>query len=495
MIDFNITELQNANKILIAVSGGIDSLAMTFLINEWIKQNDKDLFTITIDHKIRIPTSTNEANYIHKLLSDNNIKHVTKTCPEGIHSENEAREYRYKFIFEYMKEQKIDVVLLAHHLQDQVENFLIRLFRGSGIRGLSSMQKVSKMQGFTLIRPLLNARKEDLKQYLSTNNIKWCEDDSNEDEKYLRNKIRNFLNSFEEKNNIIRRINNSIDTFQKANEIVESNIVTKGANLYTNHKIGDNVLHVNFLNSLNEEEKHRVLLNIVKNVSKSQQPPRFEKLKRLLDNIDTIKKYTFAGCVFEKKGDTIIVYKEKKVKVIGITGLVASGKTTMVEYLRKKGYKIFESDDEVKKLYQEEVFLKQIKELFGTNDKSNLAKIVFNDVVQKGKLESLIHPIIENKCNDFIEQNNNERYIFLDVPLLYEVGWDKKCNKVILIVIDGELERQRFIKRGGTVERFEIIIKNQNGEDGKRKKADYVIENNGNYDDFYEKIDKLKFVK
>lgn len=185
------------------------------------------------------------------------------------------------------------------------------------------------------------------------------------------------------------------------------------------------------------------------------------------------------------------------VKVIGITGLIASGKSTLSNYLKEKGYKIFDADYEVKKLYSNNDFLNILKKAFPTAfvnsilNKDILAQIVFSNLIKKNKLENLIHPIIEMKCDEFVKDNANEKVIFLDIPLLFEVGWDKKCNEIILVVIDKEIQKIRYIERGGKAELFEKIIKNQGYIEDKKSKSTYIIENNDSIKKFYDKIDKV----
>ena len=138
-------------------------------------------------------------------------------------------------------------------------------------------------------------------------------------------------------------------------------------------------------------------------------------------------------------------------KIIGITGLIASGKSTLTKYLLEKGYKVFDADKEVKDLYYEENFLNKLKIIFpdvfinNNIDKSLLAKLIFSNKNEKEKLEKLIHPLIEKKCDIFIKTNQLEKTIFLDVPLLFEVGWNKKCNEIITIILDKDIQKERFV--------------------------------------------------
>ncbi len=182
-------------------------------------------------------------------------------------------------------------------------------------------------------------------------------------------------------------------------------------------------------------------------------------------------------------------------KVIGITGLIASGKSTLTNYLKEKGYRVFDADYSVKELYNNIAFLDGLKDIFptafidGNFNKSILSKIVFSSPAEKKKLENIIHPIIEKKCDEFIKDNMDESLIFLDIPLLFEVNWDRKCNEVVLVVVNKEIQKERYIGRGGKPELFEKIIENQGNIEEKISKSTYVLENNSDINDFYRKID------
>lgn len=310
----SIEELKQNRKIVVAVSGGIDSLSLILLANNWAKKYNIEIVGLTVDHRLR-KSSHDEAVYINSLLKKYSIEHhilVWEGEKPKNNIENIAREARYKLIFDFCKENSINTILLGHHLQDQAENFLIRLFRGSGILGLSSMQKVSCVNNFTIIRPFLSVRKEDLREYLIKNNIEWIEDESNSDEKFLRNKIRNFLNSFEEKDNIIKRINAVVDTFQTAENIIKNRIDSAENEVYFYNK-KYNYYTINYKKFLNFEKdiQLRILSKIAKDISENIYSPRFTKLERLLNELKNLKKYTFYNCIFEKINENeFVCYKE-----------------------------------------------------------------------------------------------------------------------------------------------------------------------------------------
>ena len=116
--------IKNKN-ISVAVSGGIDSMALMLILDLWCKNNNTNLTAITVDHKLR-EESTNEAIYVNSLCKEKNIKHVILTW-EGEKPDHNieliARENRYKLISNYCKNNKIAYDFIAHHLQDQAETF------------------------------------------------------------------------------------------------------------------------------------------------------------------------------------------------------------------------------------------------------------------------------------------------------------------------------------------------------------------------------------
>lgn len=339
--------LINKKKVAVAVSGGIDSLSLILLANEWCKQYDIEVIGITVDHKLR-PTSTDEALYINDLLSTKfNIKHYVLTWNTEKPMSNieaKAREERYRLMFEFCKNNNIDTILLGHHLQDQVENFFIRLFRGSGIKGLSSIKKVSSRNNITLIRPFLDLKKDDLKEYLLKNNIKWIEDESNNDEKFLRNKVRKFLNTFDNKDEILNRINQTIETIQSANNIIE-NEVKKLENIIYFYNEEYNFFKINidkFLN-LSKELQYRIINLIIGKILNFETSIRFEKFELFISKIqyfDCFKKYTLNLCIFEKiNNEEFVCYREYN-SIKDKTNYLKKGELNKyLKYLKKQNIK------------------------------------------------------------------------------------------------------------------------------------------------------------
>lgn len=339
--------LINKKKIAVAVSGGIDSLSLILLADKWCKQYNIEVIGITIDHKLR-PTSTDETLYINDLLSTKfNIKHYILTWDSAkpkTNIEAKAREARYKLMFEFCKNNDIDTILLGHHLQDQVENFFIRLFRGSGIKGLSSIKKVSTRNNITLLRPFLDLKKDDLKEYLLKNNIKWIEDESNNDEKFLRNKIRNFLNTFDNKDEIINRINRTIETIQTANNIIDYEIKNlENVVYFYNEEYNFFKINVDKFLNLSKELQYRIINIITSKIINTETSIRFEKFEFFISKLyqyDSFKKYTLNSCIFERmNSEEIICYREYN-SIKDKTNYLKKGEINRyLKYLKKQNIK------------------------------------------------------------------------------------------------------------------------------------------------------------
>ena len=151
---------------VVAVSGGPDSLALAALSREYKKEKLNKVTYILVDHRIR-KNSVAEAKAVKSLLKKNKINLTILTNNQNIKKniQSNARNIRYSLLNNYCKNKKIKFILTAHHKDDQIETFLIRLSRGSGIQGLSSMSKIRKLENnIKLFRPLLNENKADLNE-------------------------------------------------------------------------------------------------------------------------------------------------------------------------------------------------------------------------------------------------------------------------------------------------------------------------------------------
>ncbi|HPR64947.1 MAG TPA: tRNA lysidine(34) synthetase TilS [Thermoanaerobaculia bacterium] len=180
-------------KVIAAVSGGPDSIALLFLLQSLQQELSFDLTAVSIDHGHR-PRTREEALFVQNLAGQICIPHhtlvLTETCPPGHSWEAWARDQRISLLLAYRDRVQADFIALGHHADDQVETFFLRLFRGTSLRGLCGMQ-AKNSQGF--IRPLLHCRRSQILDYLSEKKIPFMEDPTNQDRRYYRNRIRHDL--------------------------------------------------------------------------------------------------------------------------------------------------------------------------------------------------------------------------------------------------------------------------------------------------------------
>lgn len=305
-------------SIAVAVSGGCDSLALTILLNNFCKEKNIKLFAATIDHKIR-KSSSKEASDLQKFLKTQKISHEIleikwKEKPKS-NIESKLRDARYELLHKFCKSKKIEFLFLGHILDDVAENFLIRLFRGSGIDGLSSISQISQSNQIKLVRPLLDFTKDEMKQFLQSKKIKWFEDETNLDEKFTRNKIRRILNEFDEENLIKKRIKNAADEIASARDIIDQIIDKKSKKVLS--KLSDSIylLDVKKFAKIEETIALKILALTLMEISGKIYKPRFQNLKNFYQLIieDKIhKKKNFYGCMLEKASGGIKIYKEVK---------------------------------------------------------------------------------------------------------------------------------------------------------------------------------------
>ncbi len=167
-----------------------------------------------------------------------------------------------------------------------------------------------------------------------------------------------------------------------------------------------------------------------------------------------------------------------------ITGSIGCGKTTIAHVLRRQGYLVYDIDKWVKHLYYKKDFLEIIEKYFpqvfdnGVLDKKKLRQLVFDDRTKLKVLESLIHPLLEQRLRKIIRRNrNNGGVVFIDGALLFEMGWDKFCDYVILADLCYDKQKERVIKRDGiSAEDFDKINALQMPGEEKLKKVDFVID-------------------
>ncbi len=184
-------------SVLLAVSGGSDSIALLHLASQWQQQTrDAPKLTVaTVNHGLR-DAAVAEAASVAAHCAARGLSFVqldwTGDKPKSA-LQAQAREARYGLLVSYAKTHGIAAIATAHTLDDQAETVLMRLCRGSGISGLRGMAPQSTHNDVALLRPFLNLSKTQLRDQLLHNGILWCEDPSNRNIAFLRPRLRTLL--------------------------------------------------------------------------------------------------------------------------------------------------------------------------------------------------------------------------------------------------------------------------------------------------------------
>lgn len=205
---FKNVPLKAKGHIAVALSGGADSLCLTLLLKDWSEKHGYQVTALTVDHGIR-PESEKEAQDVAICMNRFGIRHVILKSDRlltGSRVEERARAMRYELLLRYCHQNNIDILCVAHHLEDQAETFLSRLARGSGVDGLSAMSPILKREGILILRPLLNVSKDQIVSYLNRRNVSWVEDPMNQDLAFERVRWRQRLKLFSENELSIRSL-------------------------------------------------------------------------------------------------------------------------------------------------------------------------------------------------------------------------------------------------------------------------------------------------
>ena len=309
-----LKKYKNNNTFVVAVSGGSDSLALVSIIKNLMQENKYKFFFAIVDHNLR-KNSAAEALSVKRLLSkyDINLTILKNKKKIDKNIQKNAREIRYNLLEKFCKKKKAKSLIVAHHQDDQVETFLIRLSRGSGVEGLSSMNEIATLkQGTSLIRPLLDFKKNELISITKHTFNKFFKDPSNKNRKFLRTNIRELKKNLEKKGidieKIVRSIKNIASTKDAINFYVERSIKK-----YITFKGKLTILNLEKFRQEPKEIKFKIVNKIIKKTTNSYYPPRSKKVLNLIDGFqrNRIKKLTLGGCIFERKNRFLFVSKER----------------------------------------------------------------------------------------------------------------------------------------------------------------------------------------
>ena len=299
---------------IVAVSGGADSLALAFLTKVYALKKNLNPRYFIVDHKLR-KESTYEAYKVKKILKSLKINSQVLTWKGKkpvSNIQSLARSKRYELLFLKCKKLKISNLVLGHHIDDVIENFFLRMARGSGLKGLVSLGTNTQIENINLIRPLIKFEKRDL-IFLSKFIFNFYVDDpTNDDIKFNRIKVRNLIKRFEDFGLDKKKFQLTIENLKKSDQSIKCYVEkNKKENSIFNYRKNELILKDNFFDN-SYEVIFRSLSDLIHLVGKKPNFVRGKKIENILNKIkeQKLRKETLGGCVIKMVNHTVILTKE-----------------------------------------------------------------------------------------------------------------------------------------------------------------------------------------
>lgn len=316
--------LKPYQSILVAVSGGADSVALLHLLCAWVAETDGApvLEVATVDHGLR-RDSADEARWVGALCAQLNVPHTTMPW-EGLKPETgvqaAARTARYHLLKQVCLQRKLPqptAIVTGHTQNDQAETVLMRLARGSGVDGLGGMAPVRPLDQASgaridLVRPLLGVSRHFLEQDLRLRDLRWCDDPSNQSTDYERVRVREALHHLNALGVTVEAIAKSSGRARRAAatlDAVADTVVTESVDVHAGVCAS---LPEDAFCSQPDEIQSRVLSRLITGFGGSAAPPQLHKVERLAEAVCRDRKLavTLGGTVVKKANGTIWVFRE-----------------------------------------------------------------------------------------------------------------------------------------------------------------------------------------
>lgn len=315
--------LEKGDRVVVAVSGGPDSVFLLRALNELTKDLNLTLIVAHLDHCIRGTASKRDCRFVEDLAKGLGLPFESRSVDvpglkkaERLSTEQAARRVRYNFFMDTLKGFGAQKVAMGHNADDQAETVLMRLIRGAGVKGLCGIPPI---RDGIFIRPLIEVRRSEIETFLKTNGIEFVIDISNKEDIYLRNKIRNSLIPL-----LMREYNPGIvQSLIQTSEILrkEDQFLNKIAfDLFSQSRVygGDKsvTLDISHLRKLDESMQIRILRKAIDSFSgnlKGITFKHFESILLMLCNREGNKFLNLPrGILIERRYNELIIKREEK---------------------------------------------------------------------------------------------------------------------------------------------------------------------------------------
>lgn len=268
--------IQAKDKIVLGVSGGPDSITMLDILRQIQEEFDFEIVVAHINHMIRKEAIQDE-EYVKKYCEKNSIEFFVKRIDvmsvannRKIGTEEAGRFVRYEFFDEILKQTESNKIAIAHNKNDKVETIIMHLLRGSGLSGLKGIEPIRE----NVIRPLIECERKEIEKYCDENKLEPRIDKTNFENDYTRNKIRNIVIPYIEKElnpNIIETIDRLSEVVKKEDRYLEKVALDVYDKILIKQEPGQIMLELKGFNEQDEVIKSRIILYTVKKLFGSSQ--------------------------------------------------------------------------------------------------------------------------------------------------------------------------------------------------------------------------------
>jgi len=298
------------SKIVLGVSGGPDSVCLLEVLAKIAPKYDLELIVAHVNYGLRGKDSDKDEEFVRELAEKHNLEIAVLNPKNTKATENNLREIRYNFFEEVRKENAFDFVAVAHNADDQAETFLMRVMRGSGLTGLSAM----KYKSGKIIRPMLGISRKEILNYLDRTDKTYRTDRTNKKNLFFRNKVRNQLIPYLEKNfnpQLRKTILGAVSSIAEDADLLEKIASEIYRTDRTNKTDSASSLSVKKLMDLHPALQRRIILKAVEKAKKDLKDIDAAHVEEILKALKSTKGkrqvMVFKGLKLTRIGDKVII--------------------------------------------------------------------------------------------------------------------------------------------------------------------------------------------
>lgn len=319
----NDLKLKYGDTVVAGISGGPDSMALLHLLVKIKKVLDIEIVCAHVNHNLR-EESKDELQFVKRYCTRNNVIFELLEIDnyEKYNIESQARVKRYEFFEKLIKKYNSKILFTAHHGDDLMETILMRIVRGSTLKGYSGFQKVTNKRGYKIVRPLIDVTKEEIMNYLKSNRLKYAIDNTNFTDEHTRNRYRKYVLPQLKKEDIKvhEKFLKFSNTLQEYSDYVDRQVSKVIDKVYPQHVLNiplflheDHLIQTRIVYKMLEDVYQDDILlvtnlhaTLIYNLIKSRKSQTYIYLP---NNIKAIKTYDTFTLVKEKKLDLDYEYK------------------------------------------------------------------------------------------------------------------------------------------------------------------------------------------